>query len=190
MINNEWQEWQKKQIRNKKVKEWTSEFRRADGNQDEWKKVYRAYLQSDIWKEIRSQVLSRANGRCEKCKVILLDPDVHHLNYHRVGGNERMEDLMVLCFSCHREADKERDTETNERQKDAYYEARLDGFASRKYGDTWWFEHEKQDVEIEFIKFLYKKHCQEYGFDFDPHLDPETDLDFIDFWNDVLNGRA
>lgn len=189
-INNDWMVWQKNKLRDKKVQEWVSRFKKADGNQDEWQKVYRAYLQSDVWKEKRNQVLSRANGKCEKCKAIIFDPDVHHLNYDRVGGNETPDDLLVLCSSCHKGADAERDAETDERRTDAYYDARLNGFASRKYGDAWWYDREKQEVEIEFIMFLYKKYCQEYGFDFDPHLDPESDLDFIEFWNQVLNGSA
>lgn len=112
---------------------------------------------------------------------------MHHLTYDHVG-NERLDDLIVLCFPCHRIADAERDDETEERRNDAYYEARLNGFAIRRYGDGWWFNHEREDVEIKFIMYLYMLYCKEYGFDFDPHLDPETNIDFIDFWNNVRNG--
>jgi hypothetical protein len=188
MVNNEWQEWQKNKLRQQEVEKWTSRFSKADGNDEEWQKVHRAYLQSDIWKEKRRQVLNRANGKCERCNSILLDPDVHHLTYDDVGGNEKLDDLMVLCFPCHRDADNERDMETDERQTSSYFNARLNGFAARKYGDAWWYDHEKQDIEIEFFMFLYKKHCKENDLDFDPHLDPDTDWDFMQFSNDVRNG--
>jgi 5-methylcytosine-specific restriction endonuclease McrA len=188
MSNNEWQEWQKNKLRQQEVQKWISLFMKADSNQEEWQKIYRAYLQSDIWKQKRNQVLKRADGKCERCKAIIFDPDVHHLTYDRVGGNERLDDLIVLCFPCHRNADDERDMETDEQRTTAYYDARLYGFATRKYGEAWWYDHERRDVEIEFIMFLYKKYCQEYELDFDPHLDPEADFDFIEFWNRVRNG--
>jgi 5-methylcytosine-specific restriction endonuclease McrA len=188
VANKKWKEWQKNKLWKQEVQKWISRFKQVDDNQVEWQKVYRAYLQSDVWKEKRDQVLSRANGKCERCKAIIFDPDVHHLKYDRIGGNERLDDLMVLCFPCHRDADDERDTETDAKRADSHYQARLNGFASSKYGDAWWYDREKREVEIEFIMYLYKKYCQEYEFDFDPPLDPETDLDFIEFWNKVLNG--
>ena len=188
--NADWAEWKKNKIRDKKVQGWLARFREVDGKSDEWQKVYKLYLQSDVWQEKRKQVLGRADGRCERCKAIIFDPDVHHLTYDRVGGNERLEDLVVLCSSCHKIADEERDFETTERRTDTRYDARLNGFATRKYGDSWWFDHEREDVETEFILFLYKGYCHEYGFDFDPRLDPESDLDFIVFRNNVLNGAG
>lgn len=190
MVNNDWKRWQENKLREQRIGEWTSRFEKADGNSREWQNVYRAYLQSDVWKEKRRQVLDRANGKCEKCGVILLDPDVHHLTYDRVGGNERLDDLMVLCFPCHRKADKQRDRETDERRTASYYQARLHGFATRIYGDMWWYEKDHEEIEIEFIKFLYKKYCEEYGLEFDPHLDPESNIDFMEFWNQVLNGEG
>jgi pyruvate kinase len=36
---------------------------------------------------------------CAKCGEH--GTDVHHLTYERVGGNELMEDLQVLCRECH-----------------------------------------------------------------------------------------
>ena len=189
-LNNDWKEWEKNQIWNKKVKDWTSRFGKVVGDKANWQKVYKDYLQSDVWKEKRKQVLIRADCKCEKCKAIIIDPDVHHLNYDRVGGNEKLTDLLVLCYSCHQDADAKRDSKTVERRTDALYEARLNGFATRKYGDGWSYDHDGQTVETEFILFLYKGYCREYGFDFDPHLDTESDLDFIVFWSSVMNGAG
>lgn len=188
MGNNDWKEWEKQKLWEQNVKKWTSRFKQAKGNRQQWQKVYHAYLQSSVWKEKRRQILKRANGVCEKCGARLLNPEVHHITYERVGGNEKPEDLMALCFSCHRKADRQRDVETSNRQADSYYRARLNGFATRKYGDIWWYEQDEEKVEKEFIMFLYEKYCEEYGLDFDPSIDPETDLDVIEFWNQVLNG--
>ncbi len=190
-MNSQNDEWLKKKIWEQEVKKWTSRLNQVKINTEEWHKIYRAYQQSSVWAEKRKQILSRANGRCEGCGVIVVSNsllDIHHLNYYRVGGNEKMDDLKALCTSCHKKADRKRDNQTDERHRSNHYQNRLRGFALRKYGEEWLYYHDEQEVEIEFITFLYKKHCEECGFDFDPHFDPETDLDFLQFWDSVLDG--
>ena len=61
--------------------------------------THRAYLQSPLWKGIRKRVLGQFGEMCAKCGEH--GTDVHHLTYERVGGNELMEDLQVLCRECH-----------------------------------------------------------------------------------------
>ncbi|MFA5636906.1 MAG: HNH endonuclease [Anaerovoracaceae bacterium] len=61
---------------------------------------YKAYLQSDEWKRIRTRIRRRARGRCERCGVNVRD-DIHHTTYERVG-DERLEDLVAVCRHCHR----------------------------------------------------------------------------------------
>ena len=188
MLNDE---WLKKKLWEQEVKKWTLRFKQAEGNKQEWHKTYQDYLKSDVWAEKRKQILSRANGRCESCGVIVVTDsllDIHHFTYDRVGGRETMDDLKALCYSCHKKADRKRDDQTDERRKSNHYQNRLRGFAVRKYGDEWSYYHDDQEVEIEFITFLYKKHCEEYGFDFNPRFDPETDWDFLEFWDTVLDG--
>ena len=186
------EKWLKEKLWEQEVKKWTSKLHQAKGNRENWKKVYPAYQKSSVWVEKRKQILKRANGKCEGCGAIVIDDsalDIHHITYERVGGNERMDDLQALCYSCHQKADRKRDKRTSERQQNNYYQSRLDGFASKIYGDSWAYEHDEERIEIEFITFLYKKHCEEYGFDFDPNFDPEIDMDFLDFWDLVLNGN-
>ena len=189
MLNDE---WLKKKLWEQEVKKWLLRFKQANGNIQEWHKVYQDYLKSSIWAEKRKLALNRADNKCKDCGAIFVSAsslDVHHLTYDRVGGNEKLDDLKVLCYTCHQKADKRRDKKTDERRKDRYYRSRLNGFASRKYGDLWQDAYDEEEVEIEFITFLYRKHCAEWGVDFDPHFDPETDWDFIDFWNEVLDGN-
>lgn len=60
---------------------------------------HRAYLQSPLWKKIRQKAIDEYGTICGKCGGY--GTDVHHLTYDRVGGNELLEDLQVLCRECH-----------------------------------------------------------------------------------------
>jgi hypothetical protein len=75
-------------------------------------KWYEDYLHSEHWQRTKIKRLLRANIneameliQCEHADcgmfVPLLVLNVHHLTYKRLG-HERMEDLQVLCRSCHR----------------------------------------------------------------------------------------
>lgn len=60
---------------------------------------YRYYLTTGTWRERRRAALDAAGYRCQKCR----EPrrlNVHHLTYERLG-QERPEDLQVLCRGCH-----------------------------------------------------------------------------------------
>ena len=61
--------------------------------------LHREYLKSPLWKDIRGKVLEQFGEICAKCGEH--GTDVHHLTYERVGGNELIEDLQVLCRECH-----------------------------------------------------------------------------------------
>ncbi len=61
---------------------------------------YKEYLKTDHWKITRAAALRRAGYKCEICgsnKRL----NVHHLTYRNIG-NERPEDLMVLCYYHHK----------------------------------------------------------------------------------------
>jgi hypothetical protein len=60
---------------------------------------HRAYLQSPLWRKIRLSAIKHYGEVCGKCGCY--GNDVHHLTYDRVGGNELLEDLQVLCRDCH-----------------------------------------------------------------------------------------
>lgn len=60
---------------------------------------YRAYLLTDEWKRRRAIKLRQAGHRCQLCNGTG-GLDVHHRTYER-AGNERIDDLIVLCRSCH-----------------------------------------------------------------------------------------
>lgn len=60
---------------------------------------HREYLQSPVWKAKRQEALAHYGCICGRCGEY--GSDVHHKTYDRVGGNEKMEDLEVLCRACH-----------------------------------------------------------------------------------------
>jgi len=62
---------------------------------------YADYLQSTEWRVRRADALEAAGFRCQRCGH-MYGLDVHHVTYERLG-NERPEDLVVLCRVCHAE---------------------------------------------------------------------------------------
>lgn len=99
---------------------------------------YQDYIRSPQWRRQTKAAKARAGYRCERCGRSHLSARlaVHHLTYERLG-RERPEDLQVLCFECHQIADEERAIKGEIRAADALYEARLDGWATKVWGDEW-----------------------------------------------------
>lgn len=67
--------------------------------------AYRAYMVSTEWVRRSNELRGFAEWKCEGCGRERTDTrplDVHHLTYERLG-NERAEDLVVLCRRCHEE---------------------------------------------------------------------------------------
>lgn len=63
---------------------------------------YRTYIQSPAWKRKAEAAKKAAGYRCQVCnrhkdEVVL---DAHHRTYEHLG-NERPEDITVLCRDCH-----------------------------------------------------------------------------------------
>lgn len=61
---------------------------------------YHQYLESYEWQALRQRVLER-DYYCRACGCNL-STEVHHLTYARIY-HERPEDLVGLCYYCHRE---------------------------------------------------------------------------------------
>ena len=66
---------------------------------DEEASEYKHYLESDGWRELRSEVLKRDGWRCRLCNRAEL-VEIHHRTYQRIY-RERPEDLTTLCHWCH-----------------------------------------------------------------------------------------
>jgi len=60
---------------------------------------YKEYLETDHWREKRKSALYRAKFKCQLCSS-KENLHVHHNTYEN-RGNEKNEDLIVLCKECH-----------------------------------------------------------------------------------------
>lgn len=61
---------------------------------------YRKFLRSDFWKEM-SAAKRESVGRCEKCRS-KDNLQAHHKFYRADWYETQLDDLSVLCRSCHR----------------------------------------------------------------------------------------
>ena len=62
--------------------------------------TYSQYLNSNHWKKVRKEALRRSNFKCQLCSVSKVVLHVHHNNYDCIG-QEKEEDVIVLCAKCH-----------------------------------------------------------------------------------------
>lgn len=87
----------KKSIRSKKVKKNLTE-------KDKWWINYKKVIHSDKWKLFRNNIMKKFSHTCQKCfrkfKPGFLH--VHHLHYKTLG-NEKEDDVLLLCQDCHHE---------------------------------------------------------------------------------------
>lgn len=60
---------------------------------------YKKYLQTGHWRKMRAAALEASDGRCALDTTHPAE-HVHHRTYERLG-RERLDDLIVLCASCH-----------------------------------------------------------------------------------------
>ncbi len=91
---------------------------------------------------MRKAKLAEAHGLCQKCGSGSGRREVHHKTYERVG-NERLDDLIVLCPECHEFEDKIRakqgEARSREAREAAIYNNGLNTYMTKKYGDDWQF---------------------------------------------------
>ena len=58
------------------------------------------YYKSRVWKEVREQKFDQVGRECEECDATDY-LHIHHDQYKTIG-REKMDDLQVLCRSCHK----------------------------------------------------------------------------------------
>ncbi len=123
---------------------------------------YVAYLKSAKWKKMRDGLLKLADYRCQACRKYKLPSKlhIHHLTYERLG-HELFADVMVLCEICHEQADTIRKRAREEQYEERRYESRLNGWASKVYGDEW-YHGDSERIAEEFDAWL-EAHDDESG---------------------------
>jgi 5-methylcytosine-specific restriction endonuclease McrA len=112
---------------------------------------YEDYIRSAKWRQLRWAAMDRSGRCCERCQADLA-VEVHHLTYERLG-HERADDLEALCESCHRSADTERAARSHTRN----WIKRLDGWATKVYGDNWQDYQPYESVEVAFSDWLERQ---------------------------------
>jgi 5-methylcytosine-specific restriction endonuclease McrA len=117
--------------------------------------TYRRYLASPAWQRKRRAALRKAGQRCQACRAggAL---EVHHMHY-RTLGHESLRDLRVLCHPCHVRADALRARATAQKQQAHYWEARVEGWAVKRYGAGWEGQHTFEEVADAFDAWLKRK---------------------------------
>lgn len=60
---------------------------------------YSQHLHSQYWRTIREIALAKSKYKCSRCRTKDY-LNAHHLTYENVG-NERIEDIQILCRMCH-----------------------------------------------------------------------------------------
>jgi hypothetical protein len=103
-----------------------------------------------LWKNMRKDIL-RLRNRCEECgsKHFL---ELHHKTDERLG-RELTTDLEVLCRTCHERADRERERHSAARSISAHFEAGLETYATKKYGEDWHERNDEGAISEEFEKW-------------------------------------
>lgn len=86
-------------IKKKKTKKKMSERVKPHKDPTGHRKKYYEYLESQEWKDKRDELFRIRGRRCERCNSSK-NIQVHHLTYERVF-NELLNDLEVLCKTCH-----------------------------------------------------------------------------------------
>ena len=116
---------------------------------------YVEYLDSPEWKAFRAAALKHAGYRCQRCGRARLPSKlhVHHIDYESLG-QETFADVRVVCAdTCHPLEDEDRADETRQR----VYNARLEGWARKVYGEDWEEVEDPDEVEEAFDAWLERR---------------------------------
>lgn len=60
----------------------------------------RIKLKPEAYEQLRRQVLDRDNWKCQNCGRAS-ELQVHHLRFRSALGDDSIDNLITLCFSCH-----------------------------------------------------------------------------------------
>lgn len=120
---------------------------------------YDKYINSPQWKRLREYAIKKAGGVCQICGISKYSVclEVHHKTYERFK-HERLSDLLVVCPDCHEKVDNIRREKVQRDNRRKLYNARLDGWASKVYGDDW-----KSYQDVEEVAYRFDKWLEEYS---------------------------
>jgi 5-methylcytosine-specific restriction endonuclease McrA len=119
----------------------------------EWRSHYEKHIRSARWRNTKAAIIKLREGRCEHCQRRTTDIELHHKTYERLG-RERIADLELLCRTCHADADRVREAATRQKVAIARYQAGLETYASKKYGEEWADRLDSDQIAEEFDSWL------------------------------------
>jgi 5-methylcytosine-specific restriction endonuclease McrA len=131
--------------------------------EDDWRARYEQRIRSAQWKNMKRDMIRLRGAQCERCGCggAL---ELHHKDYQNLG-RELISDLELVCHGCHLIADEERAAEGRERSaaalEAARYDAGLDTYATKKYGEEWDYCRDPDEVAREFDDWLERKSYDE-----------------------------
>lgn len=73
---------------------------------------YEQRISNAEWKTLKRKVAEQRGDRCERCGGEGVSLELHHVHY-RTLGNEKPEDVELLCRECHAKADERRRPKRN-----------------------------------------------------------------------------
>jgi hypothetical protein len=118
---------------------------------------YDKYIKSMEWL-IKSKVfIGRRGYRCEKCGASSEQKQLftHHKHY-RTLGHEKDEDVEVLCFDCHKKADRKRTS-----GHDKYWKG-FESWVVSCYGKDWRHVVGEGAARKEFDRYIGLKREHDY----------------------------
>jgi len=119
----------------------------TDSWNEQYREQYTDYIKSPEWRARRKQLFWKRGRSCERCKTSPRVLQVHHLTYERLG-NERDNDLVILCIPCHKKADAIREKQV--------WQKRWMAWALKVHGKDW-RKFKPSELERQFIKWLKTK---------------------------------
>jgi 5-methylcytosine-specific restriction endonuclease McrA len=130
---------------------------------------YLDYLDSPEWRARKFEIINQRGPRCQRCGKTYLAMcageflSLHHKTYARLG-KELAEDLELLCNACHESADKERRKKVEHAAKSRAWSRRLNGWATKVYGENWEDYQDYDAVEEEFQEWLESREEDDYDY--------------------------
>ena len=123
----------------------------------EWRDKYNQRISSKEWQELRHRLIAARGNQCQCCKKSGITLQLHHDTYERLG-EERDEDLAVLCIPCHEKADTYRAAQGRVRSDMAMHNTRVNGWASKKYGEDWQDLGDPESIHEEFQDWIERQY--------------------------------
>lgn len=58
------------------------------------------FMKTSVWERLRQLIFARDGFRCRNCGSAI-NIECHHLRYPEVWGEEKLDDLITFCDTCH-----------------------------------------------------------------------------------------